>query len=32
MSRQLVGDRGGEIMLSEPDQPFIMFGAHIPAH
>lgn len=31
MSRQLVRDRGGEIMLSEAEQPFIMFGAHIPA-
>ncbi|MFT3967168.1 MAG: histidine phosphotransferase family protein [Sphingobium sp.] len=31
MVRQLVGERGGEIMLSGTDQPFIMFGAHIPA-
>lgn len=31
MSRQLVRDRGGEIMLSDVEQPFIMFGAHIPA-
>lgn len=30
MTRQLVSDRGGEMMLSEPDQPFILFGAHIP--
>ncbi|MCE7798496.1 histidine phosphotransferase [Sphingobium sufflavum] len=31
MSRQLVADRGGEIMLSDPEQPLILFGAHIPA-
>jgi histidine phosphotransferase ChpT len=31
MIRQLVTEHGGEIMLSDPDQPFILFGAHIPA-
>ncbi len=30
MSRQLVTDRGGDILLSDAEQPFIMFGAHIP--
>lgn len=31
MVRQLVSARGGEFIVSDPDQPFLMFGAHIPA-
>ncbi|HEX7871796.1 MAG TPA: histidine phosphotransferase family protein, partial [Sphingobium sp.] len=31
MARQLVVERGGDVMLSGADDPFIMFGAHIPA-
>lgn len=31
MVRQLVSDRGGEVLTSGSDQPFIMFGARIPA-
>lgn len=31
MVRQLVTERGGEVMLADADQPFLMFGAHIPA-
>lgn len=31
MIHRLVSDRGGEIVLSAPDQPFLMFGAHLPA-
>ncbi|MET0366151.1 MAG: histidine phosphotransferase family protein [Sphingobium sp.] len=30
MARQLVVERGGDVMLSGSDDPFIMFGAHIP--
>lgn len=30
MIRQLVTGRGGDVMLSGADQPFLMFGAHIP--
>lgn len=30
MIRQLVAERGGQIMLSPQDQSFILFGAHIP--
>lgn len=31
MVRELVKARGGEFMVSDPDQPFLMFGAHLPA-
>jgi histidine phosphotransferase ChpT len=31
MARDLVIGRGGTMMLAEADQPFLMFGAHIPA-
>lgn len=31
MTRDLVSGRGGEMMLADADQPFIMFGAHMPA-
>lgn len=30
MTRDLVAGRGGQMMLSEAGQPFVMFGAHIP--
>lgn len=28
--RNLVVVQGGDVMLSDADQPFIMFGAHVP--
>ncbi len=31
MVRELVRSRGGEFIVSDPDQPFLMFGAHLPA-
>lgn len=31
MTRQLIDDRGGQVILSDADQPFLMFGAHLPA-
>lgn len=31
MVRRLVSDQGGEVILSDPGQPFILLGAHIPA-
>ncbi|CAN5180811.1 histidine phosphotransferase ChpT [soil metagenome] len=31
MTRDLVSGRGGQMILSDAEQPFIMFGAHIPA-
>lgn len=31
MVRQLVSERGGDVITSDADQPFIMFGARIPA-
>jgi histidine phosphotransferase ChpT len=31
MTRAIVVDSGGEIMLSDADQAFILFGAHLPA-
>lgn len=31
MVRQLATGRGGDMMLSSADEPFLMFGAHIPA-
>lgn len=31
MVRELVRSRGGQFMVSDPDQPFLMFGAHLPA-
>lgn len=31
MARQLATSRGGEIMLSDPEQPFLLFGVHVPA-
>lgn len=31
MVRQLVSERGGNVITSDADQPFIMFGARIPA-
>lgn len=31
MVRHLVSERGGDVIASEADQPFIMFGARIPA-
>ena len=31
MTRDLVAGRGGQMMLSDAEQPFVMFGAHIPA-
>lgn len=30
MIRELVMTRGGDFIVSDPEQPFIMFGAHIP--
>jgi len=31
MVHQLVSERGGEVITSDSEQPFIMFGARIPA-
>lgn len=31
MTRTLVGEVGGDIMMSEPEEPALLLGAHIPA-